>query len=116
PAAEPAPAVPSLAGPDPATARTDRAAAVLRFAHAVAVDRTTDADGTTHGLRVGLADATASAVAARLAPGAALAPEDERAFRAYLVAASKDADPFSPSRLVAASGLLRAVDRALERT
>ena len=41
--------------------------------------------------------------------GSALAPEDERALRAYLVAATKDPDPLSPSRLVATSGLLDAL-------
>jgi hypothetical protein len=46
----------------------------------------------------------------------ALPPDADAAMRAYVLAASKTPDPLAPDRMVAVMGVLRAVDRALERT
>jgi hypothetical protein len=111
----------SLAGPGAAAARTDRAAAVLKFAHGVEVTRLWDAEGEVVGVAVGLVDPTGAAVekvvaATTATADVALPADDEAAMRAYLVARQKAADPLSPGHLVAAMGLFKAVDRALERT
>ena len=121
PPADGAAAPDTLAGPGPAAARTDRAAAVLKFAHGVEVARAWDADGEVTGIAVGLADPTGAAVeqavaATTAAADVALAAEDEAAMRAYLVARQKAADPLAPAHLVAVMGLWKAIERALERT
>ena len=108
-------ALPSILGPDPAQARTDRAAAVLKFAHPVSVARTRDADGTVVAVHVQLADTAAAAVATRVEPLVALPPEADAAVRAYVLAAGKHDDPLAPPRLVATMGVFRAVDRELSR-
>lgn len=113
----------SLLGPGEAAARTERAAAVLRFVHGthgVKVERVRDGAGEVAGVRLTVADPTGHAVAAMVAddaaaPAAVLAPEDEAALRGYADAAAHHADPMAPQRLVAVLGLLRAVDRALDR-
>jgi hypothetical protein len=124
PTTDASPAPPSLTGPGPAAERTSRAAAVLKFAHGIHVHRTYGPDAADEGERVtravhvAIADGTASAVAKRLAPSGpdvALPPDADAAMRAYVVAAGKEADPLAPTRLVAAMGVLRAVDKALDR-
>lgn len=110
---DPAPA-PALGG-DPARFRTDRAASVLTFAHGVEVVRALAPDGATAGIALRLEDRSASAVAGRLPPGAALSPAADAAVRAYLVAMGKASGEADPQRLVAAMGLFKAVERELER-
>jgi hypothetical protein len=105
---------PSLTGPAPSAARTDRAASVLAFAHPVRVLRAKDAEGETVGLRIEVRDASAAAVGARMAEGTALPARAEAAVRAHLRAAAGGGDPLDPARLVAVLGVFRAVERELE--
>jgi len=111
----------SLLGPGPAAARTDRAVAVLKFAHGTEVSRVFDAEGDVIGIAVGLVDPTGAAVERVIAATTstdhvALPPDDETAVRAYLVACQRTPDPTSPLRMIAVMGLFKAVDRALDRT
>ncbi len=110
-----APATGVLLGPDPREARTDRAAAVLSFATRARVVRVRDRDGATAAVHVTLADATAAAVGERVPTDVPLAPAVDAAVRAYVVASAKEADPMAPTRLLATMGVLKAVERELER-
>ena len=106
---------PTSFAPDPGEERTDRARAVLRFAHDVTVERVRDDEGSTRGLHVTLADRVAEAVGERVRPDVALAPAIDGAVRAYLSAAARSPDASAPTRLIGAMGVFRAIDAELAR-
>ena len=106
---------PTSFAPDLGSERTERARAVLRFAHDVTVERTRDATGETSGLLVTLADRVAQSVGERVRPDIALAPAIDGAVRAYLSAAAKSSDASAPTRLIGAMGVFRALDAELAR-
>ena len=101
--------------PDDAAARTDRAAQVLRFLHAVEVVRVGDDAGGTVGVSLRLEDRAAKAVGERLAAGAPLSPAADTVARAYVLASRGGGAPTDPSLLVAVLGVFRGVDAEAER-
>ncbi len=98
-----------------AAARTDRAAQVLRFLHAVEVLRVVDDADDTVGVALRLEDRAAKAVGDRLAAGAPLSPAADAAVRAYVLAARGGGEATDPARLVAVLGVFQAVDAEAER-